>query len=275
MPSLSRYLAGDHEPVWVVAGELVGREPLGTEALAVARATMARVADNLRLLHTRLHALGFVFAAPDEALVFADPDAPAQLDALEAELGPLALSARAWFETFASVRFEQAEAQLRGEVGPAALHGLGSHPALIVRGFAWGRADYLTAREGWSDPDATPPTLAVGPVCTASTTSASPSTTATSPASSRTCATASAPAGSRSGRRSAVRGSSRTGSPSPTWIGSCRSSPTVCSASDRLRVRLDLAVTSEQRERLRLGTSATTLERRFFRSELVGTRSNR
>jgi hypothetical protein len=137
---LDRYLAGDHVAVWrelVHAGPAVRYEPLRSDAVAVARVTMQRVAQNLMILHSRLRELGFEFADPSEALVFARPNATEGLDALEAELGLLPISGRVWFETFHSVRFEQSEAQYEGKAGPLDLQGLGSHPALVVQPFEY------------------------------------------------------------------------------------------------------------------------------------------
>ncbi|MBN2193897.1 MAG: hypothetical protein JW751_13865, partial [Polyangiaceae bacterium] len=76
MSYLNRYEEGDHEPVWAELSRLgaaVRQEPLRSDAMAVARATMNRVRINLERLHARLLDLGFEFARPDEALVLAKP----------------------------------------------------------------------------------------------------------------------------------------------------------------------------------------------------------
>jgi hypothetical protein len=173
-PYLTRYLAGEYAAVWrelVAAGSAVRHDPLRADALAVARATMERVKQNLVVLHGRLAELGFAFAAPEQALVFARADASERLDALEAELGSLSISGRVWFETFESVQLEQAEPQCLGELGPSGLQGLASHPALVIRPFEYGREQLqLYERQRESEPQlyesdpSYPPMLLVGSV---------------------------------------------------------------------------------------------------------------
>jgi hypothetical protein len=61
---LERYEGGEHEPVWtelVALGDAVREEPLYTDALAVAHATMRRARRNIELLIPRLVAIGYQF----------------------------------------------------------------------------------------------------------------------------------------------------------------------------------------------------------------------
>lgn len=172
MSYLSRYRVGEHQTVWrelIEAREAVFAEPLRSDAWGVARETMERVRQNLELLHGRLVELGFEFADPDQALVLADSGVGARLDELEREYGRLPLSARAFYETFACVHFEQAIGQLEGNAGPVDLHGLGSHAALVVRGFeegiaAWKQYAAEVDSDDEGEDDDYPPMLFVGPV---------------------------------------------------------------------------------------------------------------
>jgi 3-oxoacyl-ACP reductase-like protein len=61
---LDRYLSGEHEQVWaelVAVGEQVRKEPLYSDAWAVARETMRRVRLNIEQLIPRLVQVDFVF----------------------------------------------------------------------------------------------------------------------------------------------------------------------------------------------------------------------
>ncbi|MGZ6376098.1 MAG: hypothetical protein ACXWPI_15445, partial [Ktedonobacterales bacterium] len=61
---LERYLAGEYEQVWAelqALGAAVREEPLHSDALAVARATMRRVRENLEMLIPRLVKAGYQF----------------------------------------------------------------------------------------------------------------------------------------------------------------------------------------------------------------------
>ena len=171
MTFLSRYQSGEHREVWtelVNAGDAVWKQPLAQEAIDVAMATMDRIHRNLERLYNRLAQLGFEFAYPDAAFVTAKSDAVERIAALEEKHGRLPISGRAWFRTFESVTFEQAVAQFNGEHGPQRLHGLGSHPALIVRSIEDGMQiwnDHLDEMKSYGeDPSYDSTLLLVGPV---------------------------------------------------------------------------------------------------------------
>jgi hypothetical protein len=123
---LERYLAGEEEPVWEVLqaqGDSVRVEPLHTDALAVARETMGRARYNIELLVSRLTTLGYRFGYdwweefdPDgyDALEVAEhppifappkPDVSRRIAELEALVGPVPLSLRAWYERIGAVNF--------------------------------------------------------------------------------------------------------------------------------------------------------------------------
>jgi hypothetical protein len=130
MPNyLERYLAGEHEPVWAelqALGAGVRKEPLLTDAFAVAHETMRRVRRNIETLLPRLEAMGYRFYAhPTEYQPHVDPwggshpsildDPPrlaqpdeemrAQLDRIEREFGPLPISLCAFYEEVGAVNF--------------------------------------------------------------------------------------------------------------------------------------------------------------------------
>jgi len=103
LPLLRRYQDGDHQGVWdeLIALGPAAREPGHlSDALAVARETMARVRDNLAEVAGRLGRLGFTCGADDGRSFFkaAGPDAPARVAAFERRWGTLPLSGRAWYE---------------------------------------------------------------------------------------------------------------------------------------------------------------------------------
>ncbi|HET7459137.1 MAG TPA: hypothetical protein VFJ74_15920 [Gemmatimonadaceae bacterium] len=104
---LERYLAGEHVAVWdelLALGADVRKEPVYSDARAVARETMTRVRHNVELLATRLRELGFRFTYPDEVVAPPDADIVARLDRIEAEAGgPLPIALRAFFEHVGSV----------------------------------------------------------------------------------------------------------------------------------------------------------------------------
>lgn len=107
---LSRYEGGAYEQVWdelVAYGPAVREEPLLAEALAVARETMRRLRANLALLLQRLDAAGYVFTdTPVPRWQGPRADAPAQIRALEALVGPIPLSIRACYEMVGAVNFQ-------------------------------------------------------------------------------------------------------------------------------------------------------------------------
>ncbi|HEX4611722.1 MAG TPA: hypothetical protein VH092_26230 [Urbifossiella sp.] len=109
---LDRYLAGAHVAVWrelIDLGDKILEEPLRSEALRVCEEIVRRARLNLHTLRARLPELGYEFADPASALVDAGPDAGAEIDAMEQELGAFPLIARVWYRTVAAVDFRQAE----------------------------------------------------------------------------------------------------------------------------------------------------------------------
>lgn len=159
---LQRYRNGEHRNVWLELtglGEAVRDEPVFQQAMAVAREAISRIESNLKLLYDRLLDCGYEFAYPDKALVVARPETTETIEEVENEIGVLPLSIRAWYETFASVNFEQSEAQLRGQKGPESVQGLGSHPAMCIKslGAAWRDSEEKT------DPGACAQYLEIGP----------------------------------------------------------------------------------------------------------------
>jgi hypothetical protein len=109
---LERYLAGEHTTVWTELIELgagVRFEPVLSDALAVARETMLRAYHNAELLLSRLRDMGYPFAEPDAALIPARPDAQKRIAEIESIAGPMALSVKAWYETFDTINFTNHE----------------------------------------------------------------------------------------------------------------------------------------------------------------------
>lgn len=105
---LERYQQGERRAVWaelVAYGGKVRQEPLLSDALAVARATMGRVRENVELLVPRLEVLGYRFMYPKYVFVPPEPDVLHRLAAIETLAGALPLSLRAWCEVVGSVNF--------------------------------------------------------------------------------------------------------------------------------------------------------------------------
>jgi hypothetical protein len=75
------------------------------DALAVATEMADRAVHNTRILHTRLIELGFRFACPERALVWATKRSLKQLEDMEQEWGAFPLSVRKWYERFDCVCF--------------------------------------------------------------------------------------------------------------------------------------------------------------------------
>lgn len=119
MPSfLDRYNSGEEEDVWsdmVALGESVREERHYSDALAVARETMKRLRRNLRLIHRRLSKAGFDFAKPEEVFIPAQKGAKSQLRAVEAELGTMPLSLRAFYEHIHCAKFYGTHRQYNSE----------------------------------------------------------------------------------------------------------------------------------------------------------------
>jgi len=123
---LDRYLQGECIEVWdelVALGSAVYDDgsPVAMDALAVARETMRRARHNIVLLLRRLYEVGYRFGyswcsadarefferelVPPPPIDEPDPDIAVQLDTLEATIGPLPLSLRAWYEQIGAVNF--------------------------------------------------------------------------------------------------------------------------------------------------------------------------
>src|SRR5260221_9203460 len=120
---LERYERGEHVQVWdelLALGEAARAEPLYADAQAVARETMRRARHNVEALIARLLALGYQFGYawwdPDDRDMLAQdppppvytpprPDVKHQLAELEAHVGLLPLSLRAWYEQVGAVNF--------------------------------------------------------------------------------------------------------------------------------------------------------------------------
>ncbi|HLZ56291.1 MAG TPA: hypothetical protein VKR06_05020 [Ktedonosporobacter sp.] len=124
---LERYLQGECIEVWaelVALDDQVRKEPIFSDAWAVARETMRRVRQNIEVLIPRLRALGYVFVHdqfPRERgfstqeldwirgnpPVRTEPasDIVLKLDALEREVGLLPLSLRAFYQEVGGVNF--------------------------------------------------------------------------------------------------------------------------------------------------------------------------
>lgn len=120
MSYLSRYLAGEHEPVWdelVALGASVREEPVYSDALAVARETMRRVRRNVEMLIPRLEAVRYEFGygwvkehkfpsgPPDPVFTPPRRHVAGAIAELEDRVGALPLSLRAFYEVVGSVNF--------------------------------------------------------------------------------------------------------------------------------------------------------------------------
>ena len=137
---VDEYREGRHERVWRSLrglGAAVRSAEALPDALDVARETMARVRHNVELLVERLRASGYEFANPVEAHV-PPSDRDHQIIAqIEAKIGPLPLSFRAFHEVVGSVDFCQSTRQLvrwqddRRE-GASEIEMLGEEDPLVV-----------------------------------------------------------------------------------------------------------------------------------------------
>lgn len=124
---LERYTAGEFEQVWielVERGEAVRERPLLLDAESVAWETMRRARDNVKRLVRRLGEIGFQFAYepdPKKRVVAWHGDSypvhelPRKGTAklirqTEADMGPIPLSLRAWWEVVGGVNFIGAHA---------------------------------------------------------------------------------------------------------------------------------------------------------------------
>jgi outer membrane protein assembly factor BamB len=107
---VERYCNGECEAVYselIALGGAVRKEPLFSEAKAVAEETVRRSRHNLLLLHERLLKLGFEFGASEKALRMAGPDAARKLNKIEKKMGTLPILLRTWYLTFDNVQFWQ------------------------------------------------------------------------------------------------------------------------------------------------------------------------
>lgn len=117
MTYFERYRAGDHVEVWAELGALghtVRDRSVISDAEAVARATMERVATNIDRIAARLAHRGFEFGVYPDGTKFLsaraariEPDS-ALLDSvseLEGLTGPLPIALRTFWETVGSVSF--------------------------------------------------------------------------------------------------------------------------------------------------------------------------
>lgn len=117
MTFLDRYLAGEHEQVWAelrALGADVRREPVRSDARAVAGETMRRVRRNCERIVAKLEASGAVFGVyPDGSVPsyapgpLTPPSAATRTDAaaLDERIGPLPLSLEAFWNEVGSVNF--------------------------------------------------------------------------------------------------------------------------------------------------------------------------
>lgn len=121
MPTyLERYVAGEYEQVWadlVALGPHVRQQSVYADALAVAQETMRRVRRNIETLIPRLEAAGYQFGyawaqgqefpsrPPDPVFAPPLPHVSQLLTELEAQVGVLPLSLRAFYEVVGSVNF--------------------------------------------------------------------------------------------------------------------------------------------------------------------------
>jgi hypothetical protein len=121
---LSRYRSGEEEQVWndlFAAGPDVRREPLYSDALAVARETMWRARENVERLIGRLVILGYEFAFPRRGespvgyAALAPVVQPELVDDVERRVGTLPLALRAWFEVGGGVNFTGSHPDWRAE----------------------------------------------------------------------------------------------------------------------------------------------------------------
>ena len=115
MPTyLARYVQGEYEQVWRELGALgptVREEPILIDAYAVACETMRRAGENVRRIIARLGQIGYRFEhaplgtwQPNQRVHTPPaPDVARQVAALQAMVGPLPLSLRAWYEIVGDV----------------------------------------------------------------------------------------------------------------------------------------------------------------------------
>jgi hypothetical protein len=131
---LERYRAGECEAVWqtlVASGDAVQREPLRSQAWAVAQELVSRTIGNLRIIHAFLVELGYEFREPDNVITLATDQTLDGLAEIEHQLGQVPMVLRAWWNHIDKVDFSQSEQQRQSEVGPHS-DGLVPNPSLHI-----------------------------------------------------------------------------------------------------------------------------------------------
>jgi len=112
---LERYRAGDREAVWaelVALGPSVREPGVVDQAAEVAQETMARVQQNVEELYERLRTIGYEFNQPAHSHSRPGPKVHRRLEELQAKIGLIPLSLRAFYEVVGAVDFTQARGQL-------------------------------------------------------------------------------------------------------------------------------------------------------------------
>src|SRR6266487_6917324 len=94
---LDRYQHGEHEQVWIDLlnyGIHIRKEPLFSDALAVARETMIRARENIERIALRLHEINYHFEYPESAVAPAQSNNLEHISQLEGLVGDLPISLR-------------------------------------------------------------------------------------------------------------------------------------------------------------------------------------
>lgn len=123
------------------------------DALAIARGTMECVRQNVALLARRLPAAGYRFEDPATAYVPPTEDVTRLIDEIEAAIGPMPLSFRAFHEVVGAVNFCQSQDQLVQWADSRRDHAtevelLGEEDPLYVGSLAELHRDLMDQREG-------------------------------------------------------------------------------------------------------------------------------
>jgi hypothetical protein len=183
---LDRYRQGEYQQVWdelLAQGKAIRREPLFTDASAVAHETMRRVRQNIEVLIPRLRTLGYHFgefwgqdplphwrreASSSEEnptfLPFVPPHSEVHqyLEQLEQAVGPLPLSLRVFYVEVGGVNFLGTHPTWAPFIELERLDALYLDPltAETLDDFLKGYADYQMYSEDWPG---TPFTLNLAP----------------------------------------------------------------------------------------------------------------
>lgn len=181
-----RYRQGECTAVWdelLAQGEAIRRDPLFTDALAVAHETMRRVRQNFEILVPRLRTLGYHFgefwgqdplphwrqhaSSSEEGDTFLPfvpphPEAPRYLEQLEHVVGPLPLSLRAFYLEVGGVNLLGTHPLWAPLIELERLDPLYLEPLIaeMLDHFLKGYADYQRRPEDWAG---TPFTLDLAP----------------------------------------------------------------------------------------------------------------